>query len=135
MSEANILTKKRYGLDIAALVLLPLSATSPLCAASKTLDCVLTDVEIKSSGTKFESHVAAEQRPISVIFDDEAKTLIIKEGSSEWPLRDVAISEVSMTGAGADVSLGIDRSSWRAVFQSYAPESTRNEFGECRLRP
>ena len=47
----------------------------------------------------------------------------------------VAISQTSMTGAAEHISVGIDRSSWRIVFQTYEEGVTRNEFGNCRLRP
>ena len=102
-------------------------------AAPRTLDCVLTNIEIRSVTARFESRVGAEKRSIAVIFDDDAKTLIIKEGGAETRLGKVAISQTSMTGAAGNISLGIDRSSWGIVFQTYGQDSTRNEFGECRL--
>ncbi len=65
------------------------------------------------------------------MFDGAAKKL---EGV-ETPLQNVAISQASMTGAGNNISVGIDRSSWLIGFQTYGQESTHGEFGDCSLRP
>jgi len=118
-----------------ALALLAILAPTAIAAAPQTLGCVLTDIEIKSGGLKFDSQVGAEKRSIVVIFDDDAKTLAMKEDGAQNPLQNVAISQTSMTGASGNISLGIDRSSWRIVFQTYGEGNARNEFGECSFRP
>lgn len=95
---------------------------------------MLRDIETKSSGTKFDSQVGGEKRALTVIFDDDAKTMTMKEGGAETPLKDVAISQTSMTAASNNISLGIDRSSWYIVLQTYTFETIRSEFGSCSLR-
>jgi hypothetical protein len=104
-------------------------------AAPRELNCVLTDIETKSQETKFESRVAAEKRPIVLTFDDQHGMLSLREGLADKPLRDVIITQISMNGAADTISLGIDRSSWRIVFQTYGQDSIRSEFGACYLHP
>ncbi len=128
-------TRRKTRIAQSALAVLAILAPKAISAAPQTLDCILTDVEIKSSGAKFESQVGSEKRSIAVFFDDDAKTLAIKQDGIDTPLRNVAISQTSITGAGTKISLGVDRSSWRIVFQTYGQGSTRNEFGECSFRP
>ncbi len=118
-----------------ALAILAIVAPKTAAAGPQKLDCVLTDIEIKSAGVKFDSEVAAEKRSIAVVFDDDAKTLAMKSDGTQIPLKNVAISQTSMTGAGDNISLGIDRSSWRIVFQTFGQGTTRNEFGNCSFRP
>jgi hypothetical protein len=104
-------------------------------ATPQELDCILTDVETKSEETKFDSQVAVEKRAIVVTFDEQQGSLSLRQGTANKSLQDVTITPTSMNGAADDISLGIDRSSWRIVFQSYGPNSVRNEFGICNLRP
>lgn len=125
---------RRIRIALSALALLAGPAQN-VAAAPQRLDCVLKDIEIKSSATKFESLVGAEKRALAVTFDDDAKTLTIEEGGVETQLRDAAISQTSMTAAGSNISLGIDRSSWFIVFQTYGQGTIRSEFGDCSLRP
>jgi hypothetical protein len=106
-----------------------------LKATPQELDCILTDVETKSEETKFDSQVAVEKRAIVVIFDEQQGSLNLRLGTANKSLQDVTITPTSMNGAADDISLGIDRSSWRIVFQTYGPNSVRNEFGICNLRP
>ena len=106
-----------------------------LKATPQELDCILTDVETKSEETKFDSQVAVEKRAIVVTFDEQQRLLSLREGKANKLLQDVTITPTSMNGAADDISLGIDRSSWRIVFQTYGPNSVRNEFGICNLRP
>ena len=104
-------------------------------ATPQELDCILTDVETKSEETKFDSQVAVEKRAIVVTFDEQQGSLSLRQGTANKSLQDVTITPTSMNGAADDISLGIDRSSWRIVFQTYGPNSVRNEFGICNLRP
>ncbi|MGO8954535.1 MAG: hypothetical protein ACLPWS_14365 [Rhodomicrobium sp.] len=124
-------TRRRTRFAQSALALLAIMAPQAVFAGPQTLDCVLTDIEIKSPGAKFDSQVAAEKRSITVIFDDDAKSLILRGDGTGTPMWNVAISQTSMTGAANNISLGIDRSSWHIVFQTYGQGSTRNEFGVC----
>ena len=105
-----------------------------LKATPQELDCILTDVETKSEETKFDSQVAVEKRAIVVTFDEQQGLLSLHEGKANKLLQDVTITPTSMNGAADGISLGIDRSSWRIVFQTYGPNSVRNEFGICNLR-
>jgi hypothetical protein len=123
---------------VLALSALSLLISVPFGIASATpqeLDCILTDIETKSEETKFDSQVAVEKRAIAVTFDEQQGALSLREGAASKPLQDVTITPTSMNGAAGNVSLGIDRSSWRIVFQTYGPNSVRNEFGICNLRP
>jgi hypothetical protein len=104
-------------------------------ASPQILECVLTDIETKGAATEFESRVGAERRSITVIFDDDAGTLGVEAGGVSTPLNDVTISQTSMNGAADDISLGVDRSSWRIVFQTYTADLKRSEFGSCIRKP
>ncbi len=127
------MARKRYNTGIAAsaVVLFAIMGPNTVAAAPQTLDCVLTDIEISRAGSKFESQIAAQKRSVAVVFDDSANTLTVKQDGADTPLSKVTISQTSMTGAGETISIGIDRSSWRIVFQTYEQGSTRNEFGRC----
>ena len=122
-------------LALRALSLLIRGSLGVANAAPQELDCILTDVETKSEETKFDSQVAVEKRAIVVTFDEQQGSLSLRQGTANKSLQDVTITPTSMNGAADDISLGIDRSSWRIVFQSYGPNSVRNEFGICNLRP
>jgi len=135
IDRAELKPRSRARVAQSALVLLALAAPKTSSAAPQTLECVLTNIEIKSSGAKFESQVGAEKRAIAVIFDDDSKALTLKQQGVETPLEKVAISQTSMTGASGNISIGIDRSSWHIVFQTYGQVTARSEFGECSHRP
>ena len=135
---ANTASERRRGTAIIAVSLLIaligwISQTA--AAAPQVLDCILADIETKSGGTKFESQVAAEKRAIIVTFDEQKGELTVREGETVATLRNVTITQTSMNGAADGISLGIDRSSWRIVFQTYGQDSVRNEFGVCNRRP
>ena len=105
---------RRARITGSALALLAFMAPKTISAAPQTLYCLLTDIEIKSSGAKFESQVGAEKRAIAVIFDDDSKALTLKQQGVETPLEKVAISQTSMTGAlwpsyGEGVAAGVLR--------------------------
>lgn len=117
-----------------ALAFLAPMASNGVAAAPQTLDCVLRDVETRSPGAKFDSQVAAETRSLAVTFDDDARSLSMNIDGAWTPLKNVAISQTSMTGASDNFSLGIDRSSWRIVFQTYGQGTARSEFGDCSFK-
>ena len=122
-------------LALSALSLLISGTLGVASATPQELDCILNDVETKSEETKFDSQVAVEKRAIAVTFNEQQGALSLREGAASKPLQDVTITPTSMNGAAGNVSVGIDRSSWRIVFQTYGPNSVRNEFGICNLRP
>jgi len=90
-------------------------------AAPQQLRCVLAS-----------SQTAAQNQPIVVVFDDDAKTLQAQSGSQTYSFTDVSISNVAISGSAGDISLGIDRSSLGMVWQQYAPEKTTVEYGKCQ---
>lgn len=108
-------------------ILLSLAAAfaSPAVAAVQRLDCVLTDTDEAS---------AVEHRPIVILFDDESATMKLQEGARSRDLGQVSISMVSMSGGDADTTIGVSKSSWRVVVQTYQRGSVRTEFGVCTLR-
>lgn len=97
-------------------------------AAPKRLDCNLTNFETKA-GPKSDS--GTEKRSITVVVDEEAKGLTVYQDGNARALNNVTISQTSMNGYVADISLGIDPSTWNIVFQTYEPDTTRVEFGVC----
>lgn len=111
---------------LATALLLPPAVAA---AAPKQLDCSLTRLETRA-GPNFE--VEGENRPIAVIFDDEAKSLAVSAGAGKRGLGHVTITQISMNGYVDDMSLGIDMSSWSIVLQTYKPEAMTTEFGACR---
>lgn len=107
-------------------LLLPAGAV----AGPQSLDCRLTQLETKAAA-KFD--VETESRPITILFDEEARALTVTQDGNARALHNVTITQSSMNGYVDDMSLGIDPSSWRIVFQTYKPDSERIEFGACSL--
>ena len=97
-------------------------------AAPKRLDCSLTRIETRT-GPNLE--VGRENRPIIVVFDDEAKSLAMYQDGGKWGLGHVTITQISMNGYVDEISLGIDLSTWSIVLQTYKPEAMTAEFGAC----
>jgi hypothetical protein len=116
-----------------AAALLPLSPADAIAALQRR-DCSLTVVETKA-GSKQD--VGAENRSIVVVFDDEAKAITVNQDGSSQVLNHVTMTQMTMNGYAADMSLGIDLSSWKIVFQTYQPDSSsmRVEYGVCSLSP
>ena len=100
-----------------------LARSAGALAAPQQLDCVLTD-----TGTQ----PGSESRPITVVFDDEAKTLTVQDSSQNYSFASVSISNVSISGVDQSVSLGIDRSSLGIVWQKYGATEVATEYGRCR---
>jgi len=115
------------GRAVVAAVALAVTPTVALCfgawAAPRQLSCVLTDTE---------GHPASENRPITVVFDDAAKTLTAKDGDRIYTFTKVSISNVTISGRDDSVSVGIDRSSFGIVWQQYAANQVTTEYGRCR---
>ncbi len=114
-------------LAAAVLLLMPAGAI----AAPQRLDCTLTSLETRAGPT---TDVRAESRLITVVFDQQAKTLTVypDPNGSALVLTNVTMSQVAMSGyISGQVSLSIDPSSWGIAFQTYKPQSTTTEFGTC----
>jgi hypothetical protein len=118
------------------MVRIPAGVTAPLLffmlalaslgarAAPQSLECTLTDTDAQT---------AAEHRSIELIFDEEAATLKFREGGRTRNLGDVSISTTSISGGEPGMTVGISRSSWRVVVQTYQKNSVRTEYGVCAL--
>ncbi len=78
------------------------------------------------------SQTAAQNQPIVVVFDDDAKTLQAQSGTQTYSFTDVSISNVAISGSAGAVSLGIDRSSLGMVWQQYSAEKATIEYGQCQ---
>jgi hypothetical protein len=123
------------GCTLAALTAaLLLASPAGAIAAPRRLDCSLTVLETKA-GSKQD--VGTENRSIVVMFDDEAKAITVNQDGSSQVLNHVTMTQMTMNGYAADMSLGIDLSSWKIVFQTYQPDSSsmRVEYGVCSLSP
>jgi len=99
-----------------------LVGTAAASAMAQRLDCVLTDKEASP---------ASENRPVVIVFDEDAKTVTAEEGGQTYSLEKVSISNVSIDGAADSISLGIDRSSFGIVWQQYGADKVNTEYGHC----
>ncbi len=93
-------------------------------AAPTKLDCVLTQ---PGPDGKDVPH------PITVAFDSKANTLVVVDGAKNLDLAHVKISTISINGYNSEISIGIERSSWAIVLQTYSQTPPIAEFGQCRL--
>lgn len=119
--------------DVLGALAAALLLVSPFAAlaAPKRLDCNLTSLETRV-GPKTD--VTAENRSITVVFDQDAKALTVYPDGSALALTNVTMSQIAMSGyVSGKVSLSIDPSSWSIAFQTYKPDSTSTEFGTCSL--
>ena len=91
-------------------------------AAPQRLDCMLTDTDTET---------AVEQRRIAIVFDEEASTLLLDEAGRTRSLANVSIGMTSISGGEANLTVGVSRSSWRVVLQTYQKSSVRTEYGTC----
>jgi len=92
-------------------------------AASQQFDCVLTETEVK---------IGAENRRVSIIFDEEKRVLMAKQDDRDYIFASASISNVSISGLADNISVGIDRSSLGIVWQEYAADKVHTEYGRCR---
>lgn len=97
--------------------------TGQVSAAPQELHCVLTDVATRP---------ASESRPLIVVFDDDARTLKVEDDKNTYDFTTVSISNVTINGESAALSLGIDRSSLGIVWQKYGTTGVTTEFGRCQ---
>ena len=115
---------KRSFLKIAAAgALASVASFDPAYAVPTRLQCVLASTEASGKDTT---------RTISIAFDAKANTLVVTQGAQQQPLAQVTISTISIDGYTDATSIGIDRSSWSIVVQTYAPDHASADFGSCK---
>jgi hypothetical protein len=118
------MSKRTHLMCATAIYHLMMALGASAATASEQLTCTLTDTVAQPG---------AQSRPMTIIVDDAANTLKAQEGEQTYTFRDVSISSVSISGHADDISLGIDRSSFGVVFQSYgAGKTAAIEFGRCQ---
>ena len=123
----NNLVDNRLGVwALAALVLVQSSAAA--LAEPTRLECTLSRLQTKS-GQNFES--AVENRSLSVTYDEEGRSLKVDRDGKTYSLGHITMTPISITGYVDDISLGVDRSSWSVVLQTFGSSSTTSEFGTC----
>jgi hypothetical protein len=107
---------------------------SPAVASGKPvrLDCTLRDVETRTS-SNFDRAAGGENRPVSLMFDEQSNALTLYQDGKSRALHDVTITQLAVSGADDMISLGVDRSSLSMVLQSYGPDSMRAELGICTV--
>lgn len=105
-----------------ALALAPLWSAGA-CAAPVRLDCTL-------EGPKVDGKVTT--RTVTVIFDADGDRLSLQQDTQRQDFAHVTISTVSINGSTNDMSLGIDRSSWSIVLQTYGADRIERQYGTCR---
>lgn len=98
----------------------------PAFAMPTRLECTLTSAGAEGKETT---------RKISIVFDAAAKTLDFYQGSQHRELGKVTISTISIDGYTDDMSIGIDRSSWSIIVQTYSEDHVLAEFGVCKPPP
>jgi hypothetical protein len=99
-----------------------LAANAGALAAPQQFDCVLTDTKAKPG---------SENRPVAVIFDEDAKTLTAKAGDRSYSFTKVTMTYIAISGQTDDASVGVDRSALGIVWQQYAAGRVTTEFGHC----
>jgi hypothetical protein len=93
-------------------------------AAPKGLTCVISQADTDGK---------AITRTVGIAFDADANTLTVDDGTQHKDLAHVRISTISVNGYNDEVSIGIERSSWAIVLQTYMPDHSTAEFGTCKL--
>ncbi|MGA2839595.1 MAG: hypothetical protein ABSG18_05355 [Steroidobacteraceae bacterium] len=124
-AERNLmLVRISIGVSVPLLLVAAVLASAGALAAAQRLECTLTDTDAQS---------AVERRAIAIIFDEETTTMQLQEGGHTRNLTDVSISMTSMSGGETDMTIGVSRSSWRVVLQTYQENSVRTEYGICTI--
>ena len=59
--------------------------------------------------------------------------LVVVDGAKNFDLAHVKISTISINGYNGEISIGIERSSWAIVLQTYSQNPPIAEFGQCQL--
>jgi len=97
--------------------------SSGAAAAPLQLDCVLTDTPARPG---------SENRPVTVVYDEDDKTLTAEAAGRRYSFGKVTITYIAIGGQADDISLGIDRSSLGIVWQQYEADKVNTEYGHCR---
>ncbi len=119
-----------------SLVIGVLAAVPPLLVANQAisgpqkLDCQLTNLEVQAGANSVQQ---SENRSITIVFDDDASTLVVEQNDVPQPMGHVTVSPNAVTGYVDDISVGIDPGSWNIALQTYKPDSMQVEFGICHL--
>ena len=58
--------------------------------------------------------------------------LVVVDGAKNLDLAHVKISTISINGYNGEISIGIERSSWAIVLQTYSQNPPIAEFGQCQ---
>jgi hypothetical protein len=109
-------------IPLATAVLTVMAANGGALAAPQELACVLTDAKAKPG---------SENRPVAVVFDEDAKTLTAKAGDRSYKFAKVTMTYIAISGQTDDASVGVDRSALGIVWQQYAAGRVTTEFGHC----
>jgi len=113
----------RMAMTIVAALLTSMAWTYGIAAASQELKCVLTDTLARP---------ASQSRRVTVVFDEDNKTLTADVDGQHYKFSKVTITYIAISGQADDVSLGIDRSSLGIVWQQYMADKVNTEYGHCR---
>ncbi len=110
-------------MTIVAVLLASAALARDAAAAPRQLDCLLTDTLARPG---------SESRPVTVVYDEDNKTLTAEAGGRYYSFSKVTITYIAINGQIDDVSLGIDRSSLGIVWQQYGADKVNTEYGHCR---
>jgi len=108
---------------IVAALLASAASTDGTAATSQQLNCILTDTLARP---------ASETRSVTVVYDEDNKTLTAEADGRHYTFNKVTITYIAISGQADDVSLGIDRSSLGIVWQRYVADKVNTEYGHCR---
>lgn len=103
--------------------LISVAWTGSAATAPQQLDCVLTDTPTRPG---------SESRAVTVVYDEDDKTLTAEAAGRRYNFGKVTITYISISGQADDISLGIDRSSLGIVWQQYEADKVNTEYGHCR---
>lgn len=108
---------------IAYVSLISIAWSGSAAGAPQQLDCLLTDTP---------SRPGSENRPVTVFFDENNKTLSAEVAGRSYSFSEVTITYIAISGHADDISVGIDRSSLGIVWQQYEAGRANTEYGHCR---
>lgn len=108
---------------IVSIWLISAAWTGSAMTAPQQLDCLLTDTPTRPG---------SESRPVTVVYDEDSKTLTAETAGQRYSFSKVTITYIAISGQADDISLGIDRSSFGIVWQQYESDRVNTEFGHCR---
>jgi len=124
MGQKSMLVRIPSEVSAPLLLVAAVLANSGAWAAPQRLECTLTDTDTAS---------AVEHRSITIIFDEDTAAMKLQEGGHTRNMTNVSISMTSMSGGDAGTTVGVSRSSWSVVLQTYQKNSVRTEYGVCAL--